>query len=278
MSGNSRRREVRALTLGFLSLGANASPLDVLAAAAEAGFGAAGLRISARDPGDPWPQPDATGDGLEQIRARAKALSIRISSISGYYMSEKTSLPHLLANVEAARRLGAPLISQGCFEPDLARVGGLLRGYARAAADAGARIALEFMPMSSLKTIADAQRVIGDSGARNVGLLIDSLHLARSGAGSADVRALDSRCIYLTQLCDAPAVRMPETTLFDEAMSGRMYLGDGGLDLKGLVDALSPDSEIELETPVVADATLPGRERARRSAEKALAFFASHFG
>ena len=112
MSGNPRRREVRALTLGFLSLGANAAPLDVLSAAAEAGFGAVGLRVSGRNPGDPWPQPNAEGDGLERIRARAEALSIRISSISGYYMSEKTSLSHLLANVEAARRVGAPLISQ----------------------------------------------------------------------------------------------------------------------------------------------------------------------
>ena len=278
MSGNPRRREVRALTLGFLSLGANAAPLDVLSAAAEAGFGAVGLRVSGRNPGDPWPQPNAEGDGLERIRPRAEALSIRMSSISGYYMSEKTSLSHLLANVEAARRVGAPLISQGCFEPDPSRVAELLRDYARAADDAGVRIALEFMPMSSLKTIADAQRVIADSGARNVGLLIDSLHLARSGAGGADVRALDARCIHLTQLCDAPAVRAAETTLFDEAMSGRMYVGDGGLDLKGLVEALSPDAEIELETPVIADATLPGGERARRAAEKAMAFFVSHFG
>lgn len=278
MSGNPRRREVRALTLGFLSLGANAAPLDVLAAAAEAGFGAAGLRVSGRNLGDPWPQPNAEGDGFEQIRARAEALSIRVSSIAGYYLSETTRLSHLLANVEAARRVGAPLISQGCFDPDLSGVTELLRDYARAAADAGVRIALEFMPMSSLKTIADAQRVIADSGARNVGLLIDSLHLARSGAGSADVRALDARCIYLTQLCDAPAVRAAGTTLFDEAMSGRMYLGDGGLDLKGLVDALLPDAEIELETPVIADAALPPGERARRAAQKATAFFASRFG
>lgn len=73
-------------------------------------------------------------------------------------------------------------------------------------------------------------------------------------------------------------MRAAETTLFDEAMSGRMYVGDGGLDLKGLVEALSPDAEIELETPVIADATLPGGERARRAAEKAMAFFVSHFG
>ena len=278
MSGNPRRREVRGLTLGFLSLGASAAPLDVLSAAAQAGFGAAGLRISARNPGDSWSRPNAEGDGLEQIRARAEALSIRISSISGYYVSDKTSLSHLLANVEAARRLGAPLISQGCFEPKLGRVAGLLRDYARAAADVGVRIALEFMPMSALKTIDDTRRVIAESDARNVGLLIDSLHLARSGAGASDVRALDPRSIYLTQLCDAPAVRAPTTTLFDEAMSGRLYLGDGGLDLKGLVAALPPDAEIELETPVVGDAALPGGERAKRAAEKAAAFFASHFG
>lgn len=277
MSSDPRHRDVQALTLGFLSLGTHAAPLDVLSAAADAGFGAAGLRVSGRHPGDPWPQPNAEGDGFERIRARAEALSVRISSISGYYISEKTRLSHLLANAEAARRVGAPLISQGCFEPDLSRMARLLRDYARAAADDGVRIALEFMPMSSLKTIADAQRVIAESGARNAGLLIDSLHLARSGAGSADVRALDARSIYLTQLCDAPAVRAAETTLFDEAMSGRMYLGDGGLDLKGLVEALSPDAEIELETPVVADDALPPGQRARRAAQKAIAFFASHF-
>ena len=107
------------------------------------------------------------------------ALGVRISSISGYYISERTQAADLLANVEAARRTGARLILRGCFEPDLARVTGLLRGYARAASDAGVRIALEFMPMSTLKSIADAQRVIEGSGAMNAGLLVDALHLAR---------------------------------------------------------------------------------------------------
>ncbi len=272
-----RHRELRALTLGFLCLGAQAAPLDVLEAAAQAGFGAAGLRISGRNPGDPWPGPGAEAGGFERVRARAGALGVRISSVCGCYLSDKTDLSALIANVEAARRTGAGLIAQSCFEPDLARVSGLLRDYARAAADAGVRIALEFMPMSSLKSIGDAQRVIADSGARNVGLLIDSLHLARSGAGVAEVRALDAASIYLTQLCDAPAVRAPSTSLFDEAMSGRMYLGDGGLDVEGLVAALPANAEIELETPVVADAGLPAAQRARRAAQKAQAFFASHF-
>ena len=274
---NARHRKTSRLTLGFLTIGAQAAPLDVIAAAAEAGFGAAGLRISGRMPGDVWPSVDGDPRAFETIRASAAARGVRISSISGWYITPRTTKDHLMANVRAARELGAPLIAQGCFDPDMARVGGLLRDYAHAAAGAGLRIALEFMPMSELKNLAQAQEAITRSGATNVGLLIDSLHLARSGAGAKDVAALDPASIYLTQLCDGPAQLAPGSTLFDEAMTGRMYLGDGGLDLAGLVRALSPEAEIELETPVVSDASLPPAQRAQRAAEKAAAFFDRHF-
>ena len=139
------------LTLGFLTLGAQAAPMEVLDAAAAAGFGAAGLRVSGRHPGDAWPSVDPRSQDLERLREEAGARGVRISSISGYYLSPATRPEHLLCNVEAARRTGAPLIMQGCFEPDLARVARLLPGYAQAAAAAGVRIALEFMPMSALR-------------------------------------------------------------------------------------------------------------------------------
>ena len=272
-----RHRQVRELTLGFLTLGPQAAPLEVVEAAARAGFGAAGLRVSGRNPGDPWPSVDSRPGALGALAQRARELGVRISSISGYYLSVRTGPEHLLANVEAARRVGAPLIAQGCFEPDLDRAASLLHGYARAAADAGLRIALEFMPMSSLRTIADAQRLIADSRARNVGLLVDALHLVRSGARPADLGRVDPGSFYLAQLCDAPAERAAGVSLFDEAMSGRLYVGDGGLDLAGLVDALPAALELELETPVTADADLPGPERARKAAAKAQAFFDRHW-
>lgn len=272
-----RHRRVRDLTLGFLTLGPQAAPLDVVEAAARAGFGAAGLRVSGRNPGDPWPSVDGRPGALGMVAQRARELGVRVSSISGYYLSERTGPEHLLANVEAARLADAPLIAQGCFEPDLDRAASLLHGYARAAADAGLRIALEFMPMSSLKTIADAQRVIADSRARNVGLLVDALHLVRSGAHPAELALVDPHTIHLAQLCDAPAERESGMSLFDEAMSGRLYVGDGGLDLPGLVDALPAGLEMELETPVTADAELPGAGRAQRAAAKAQAFFDRHW-
>jgi sugar phosphate isomerase/epimerase len=274
---NARHRSTRQLTLGFLTLGAQAAPLDVIDAAAVAGFGAVGLRISGRNPGDAWPSVDGKADAFAAIRAAATARGVRISSVSGYYISPATQREHLLANVRAAQALGVPLIAQGCFERDARRLTTLLRDYAAAAEEAGLRIAMEFMPMSELKTLDQAQEAIARSGAANVGLLIDSLHLARSGAGSKEVAALDAKCIYLTQLCDAPASLAPGSTLLDEAMSGRQYLGDGRLDLAGLVRALHPEAEIELETPVVTDAGLTPARRAQRAANAAQAFFSRHF-
>lgn len=274
---NRRHRCTSDLTLGFLTLGAQAAPLDVIDAAANAGFGAAGPRISGRYPGDGWPSVDGRPDALDEIRRVAAVRQVRLSSVSGYYISPQVTLGHLLANVQAAQGVGAPLILQGCFDGDRARVAALLRDYAAAAREAGVRIALEFMPMSELKTLAQTADLIAASGADNVGILVDALHLVRSGATPRDVAALDPSTVYLTQLCDAPPQLAGGDTLFNEAMAGRRLLGDGGLDLAGLVHALPVSAELELETPAVQHAQLPLGERARHAAEAAQRFFDQHF-
>lgn len=274
---NVRHRATADLTLGFLTLGAQAAPLDVIAAAADAGFGAAGPRISGRYPGDAWPSVDGKPDAFDEIRRVAAERGVRLSSVSGYYISPQVKLEHLLANVHAAKAVGAPLILQGCFEGDMARVAALVREYAAAAHAAGVRIALEFMPMSELKTLAQTVDLIAASGAANVGILVDALHLVRSGGTPRDVAALDPSSVYLTQLCDAPAQLADGDTLFNEAMAGRRLLGDGGLDLAGLVKALPPGAELELETPAVQHAGLSPSLRARHAAAAAQHFFERHF-
>jgi len=275
---NAHFRKTSQLTLGFLTIDAYAAPLDVVIASAANGYGACGLRVSGRNAGDSWPSVDNNPSAFSSIRHVAAQKGIRISSISGFYITPQTTLAHMLENVRAARELGVHLICQGCFEADHNRVAALLKDYADAAGEAGIRIAIEFMPMSELKTLNQTLEMVDRAGVSNVGLLIDSLHLARSGSHAADVAALDPKTIYLTQLCDGPAKLATDSTLFDEAMTGRMYLGDGRLELADLVRALPSDAEIELETPVVADTGLTSVERASRAANAAQRFFSAHFG
>ena len=141
----------------------------------------------------------------------------------------------------------------------------------------GIRIAIEFMPMSAVKTLAMAQSLIAASGRHEVGLVIDTLHLARSGGDAAALRQLDPRQVGLVQICDAPALLSDHSTLLDEAMTGRLYPGDGALPLADFLAALPADCEIECETPVKADAGLSQQERAVRSAVRAEAFFDAGF-
>jgi sugar phosphate isomerase/epimerase len=274
---NPRHRWPSQLTLGFLTLGAEPAPADVIAAAAAAGFGAAGLRISARQPGGAWPPVDGRPQAFEELRDQARTAGVRISSASGYYITPETRAEHLQANVDAARRLGAPLVVQGCFDPDLDRVGELLHGYARAAEAAGVRIAIEFMPMSTVRNVAAALRLIEAVPGPALGLVVDTLHFARSGDDARVLRDIDPSRIGLLQICDAPAVLGAGSTLFDEAMTGRLYPGDGELPLAGYLQALPAGCEIECETPVSADAGLPLAQRAAHSAARAGAFYLRHF-
>jgi len=274
---NPRHRRPEQLTLGFLTLGAAPAPMDVIDAAAKAGFAAAGLRISGRHPGDPWPSVDGDPLAFETLRAHAQACGVRLSSASGFYITPATQAAHLRANVEAARRLGAPLIVQGCFDQDLGRVAALLPDYAQAARAAGIRIGIEFLPMRAVRNLAMALDLIAAAGQPDdIGLVIDTLHLARSGGAAATLRGLDPARVCLVQICDAPA--QAASSLFDEAMTGRLYPGDGELALASFLAALPADCEVECETPVAADAALALAERARRSAAKAAAFFDAHFG
>ena len=87
----------------------------------------------------------------------------------------------------------------------------------------GLKLALEFIPYSEAKTIEQARRLIGLTGQPNVGILVDSLHLDRSGGTPADIAGIEPELIYFAQLCDAglPRPTTPEA-LRTEAIEARL--------------------------------------------------------
>ena len=89
------------------------------------------------------------------------------------------------------------------------------------------------MSVSSLRQSID---ILDRVDRPNGGVLIDGLHLARTGGTPADVAAVAPARLAYAQLCDAPA-EAPENAYAD-ALDGRSTLGDGGLPISALVDAL----------------------------------------
>jgi len=75
-----------------------------------------------------------------------------------------------------------------------------------------------------------------------------------------------SRLRYL-QLCDAlPGVPADMQEIIRQARSDRLFPGEGGLDLRGLLRALPADLPISLEIPMARP--MPPYERARTALEK----------
>ena len=73
------------------------------------------------------------------------------------------------------------------------------------AAPAGVVVVLEFLPIFTIGTLADAVGVVEEVGHPNGAVLVDTLHLARSGGSPDDLRRVPPRLLPYLQVADAPA-------------------------------------------------------------------------
>jgi sugar phosphate isomerase/epimerase len=149
--------------------------------------------------------------------------------------------------------LGAPAVNAVVVEQDRARAAEEFARFAEMAGERGLIATIEFMPLMWPATIAEALALIDETGAANARLLLDAMHVFRSGATAEDVARLDPARIGYVQLCDVP---MPAETgdYGEEARHERRCPGDGDLPLAQFVAALPKDLVIGLEVPMISKA------------------------
>ncbi|MDQ6621117.1 MAG: sugar phosphate isomerase/epimerase [Pseudomonadota bacterium] len=235
-------------TLAHLTLGA--PPAESIAAASAAGFQALGLRIAPRRPGEPYPvRVIGEPETIRAIRRQASDAGVAISNVQAYQFFPDTRWEDMQSLVATAHALGAPLILAYSFDPDEERFLELFTRYCDEARAAGILIALEFLPYSRIRNLSQALHVIDRCGAANARVVIDVLHLYRSGGTARDVAHVDPDVIALVQLCDAqrPSGPMSEAELMTEARTARLPAGEGYFPLFKLLDALPPEVELEYE-------------------------------
>lgn len=255
---------MNTLTLGYLSLG-EIHPLDIIDAAADGGFRSVGLRICGRRKGETFFDILGHDDEIGRLRDRLKARGLRLSNVSAFHIASDLQLADVLPAIEATVALGASLIIANRLDPDDAHYYGLMRDYCDAAAQSGVRLAIEPMLYSETKSLDAARRSLDIIGRANLGLLIDPLHLSRSGGTPVDLARLNPDRIFLAQFCDARGpLPADEAALIHEARHGRLMPGEGDLPLRAFLDALPDGIEIECEIPQVDLAHASPSEKAKR--------------
>ncbi len=241
-------------------------PPELVAAAAAGGFQSADLRVL----GAPGAAPVMPLIGNRQLIAATAAAcadtGVSIFGATGIWLVADFALESALPALEIAARLGAEQFLAVGNDPNESRMIDNLGRLAEAAGSFRLRIALELMPYTAVNTLAKAERLLSACGAANLGLLIDALHLARSGGTPAEIAALDPSHIAYLQLCDASGQPPPGMPLRVESLTSRLYPGDGDLPLLALLDSLPADLAIDVETPVASDRHLPPDQRAAKAA------------
>lgn len=100
----------------------------------------------------------------------------------------------------------------------------------------GARVAIEFMLFSNIKTVHDALRLVEAAGHPAGGLVIDVWHTERAYTPPADLADIPGSRIVAVELSDTGS--QPVGTLFEDALRHRRLCGEGSLDLPGIITAL----------------------------------------
>lgn len=260
------------LSLAYLTV-FGCPPVENVKVAAACGYDMASLRLIAPH-GLELAHPIVGNPALiREIRSVAADSGISFYDGEVFTLLPETDVETWLPIIETAGEFRMPVMQITCEDTDLSRAGDKLGRIADAAAQHDIKMAIEFMRWRSTATIHDAARLAAASGRGNVGLLIDALHLSRSGGSPADVAALPEGLAVYLQLCDAPAQQPTDNAgCIAEARTARMFPGEGELWLKELMAALPSDVVISVETPHKGDSALSFTERAEKGMAAARRF------
>jgi sugar phosphate isomerase/epimerase len=144
--------------------------------------------------------------------------------------------------------LGVPRINVVSLDPDLSRTFDQFGALTELAAQCDIETDVEPVPgltVGDLPTALAAREHVGRPDFR---LLIDTMHLVRSGSTTADLAAVDAAHIGYAQLNDT-TLQPRLDNYMEEAMFERMVPGEGELPLRDLLSALPPDIVLEIEVP-----------------------------
>jgi len=254
----------------------NASPESFCRAAAAAGFGAVGLRINP-PPHTPTQWPIAGNPArTAALRRLIDAEGLATMECEGFGIRPGVGRTDWLPGLEAAAVLGSRYVLSPGIVDDEAR---LVAGYAElcaAAREFGLCVGMEFISWNPMRTLADALRMHAKVGAPNAGILVDMLHLARTGGTAAQLAVVPASALAYVQLCDASATLAPGDDLAQEARVRRAYPGEGGLPLADFVAAIPAGTAITLEAPSARHAACSVDERLAIAGEVTRAWLAAH--
>lgn len=222
-------------------------PLRLFDLAAAAGYQDVGLRVLPAAPGGiSYP---LTAAAVPLWRHGMQQAGVGLYDVEFVALTPDVDVRAVAPMLELAGQLGAKRLNVSGDDENMNRLVENFATLCDVAGEFGIGVDLEFMKFRVVGTLPHALEVVTRAAKANGRLLIDMLHLHRSGGTPEMLREVPAQFIGSVQLCDAPALIPPTDQLTFEAREARLFPGEGELPLQAYLGALPRGVPMGVEVP-----------------------------
>lgn len=186
---------------------------------------------------------------------------------------------------EAAARLGATDVLGSVWTRDRAYYIQQVGRIAEMAGQYGLSYNVEPLPWAGVRNLQEGITLVDAVGVDNLYIMVDTLHIGRAGVTAEELSRTDKKYFRFLHLADGPAGpdgdpvldNIRDELMIFTAREGRLYPGEGAMDIAGIVGALPENLPVSIELPNLKRLEELGAEgHARRCLETAKAYFEDH--
>jgi sugar phosphate isomerase/epimerase len=226
-------------------------PPEMVSVAARTGYQAVGLRLIAVTPDSPgYPLMDDAA-AMRETKIRLDDTRLRVGDIEFVKITPEIDIVALEPFAAAGAELGARYVIAAPYDPDLGRLAERFAALADLAGHYNLSVLLEFFPWTVVPNLREAKRIVDAADCKNTGILVDTLHFARSESRLEDIAAIAPDRLPMVHVCDAQSGG-PFTTeqLLHTARAERLPPGEGEINIRDILGRLPTGITIALEVPM----------------------------
>jgi sugar phosphate isomerase/epimerase len=210
--------------------------------AASGGWQAAGI----------WYEPDEWRDGtmLTETRSALASTGLPVLDIEVLRIQPGEFRDEWRSIIDTGAAIGARNLLCISLDPDMGATAAHFARICELAAEADIRACIEFMAFTAVRELGDALALVERVDHPAAGVLVDALHLARTGGHPRDLVGIDPRLLPYAQWCDglADGPCIDDTrALITDALDARSCPGEGGLPVGEFVWSLPAATPLSLE-------------------------------
>lgn len=268
----------RAFSLAYLTIPGTA-PVDHIQIASEAGYDYVSLRtIPMHLPNEPLFMMEDNADLFKATRQALKDCGMKLLDIELARVREDLDITTYEKAFEKGAELDATDVLSSIWSKDTAFSVDQCGRICEMAAKYSLTVNLEFVTFAGVTDLKGAVEILDQVKADNLKIMVDTVHAHRSFVPVSDLAAVPKEKYGFIHLCDCPGPvpALDDPEMIFVAREGRLYLGEGGADIAGMLKAL-PANPCSIELPNSARTTELGvAGHAKRCLETAKAYFKQH--